>query len=386
MKKNIIWLFVSLSLSIQAQQTYGLLRTVGKTTDHDSFMATDSKENLYVVNSGCTCVQKYDSSGVYLLRFGTPGTGNGLFNSISDIAIDKDTVYVADKANTVQKFKMDGTFIARYSFGPPVGQVSGGVIPGSVYGMTVSNGSMFLLVVNQNVSMEIYKFTTGGVFQWSWLTQIYTTLVSAAPIQADGLGNIYVSISDSIIRRYSPDGTKLSDWKASFKKVTGIAFDVYNNCYVTDMFHPALTIEFKKFDPSGVFVTSAEYPMLELGDISNVKVEVSKAGYVYITDTDYYHGLVHVFTVGGVLQPPVVAGLMSAQETGFMLYPNPSNDKVYLKINEPARVVVSDSIGRVVYENNVSDLNFVLPDFVAGTYIVTIKCETGSSTKKLIKY
>ncbi len=61
-------------------------------------------------------VQAFTSSGQYVTRWGSSGSGDGLFNTPYGIAIDNSgNVYVADgKNNRVQVFDPDGKFLAKW--------------------------------------------------------------------------------------------------------------------------------------------------------------------------------------------------------------------------------------------------------------------------------
>lgn len=98
------------------------------------FIASDSQDNIYVVDRINNRVQKFNKNGTFITKWGSNngvpnedplenwGTGDGdLFLPVG-IAIDKDdNVYVSDTSNNrIQKFTSDGTFVEKW------GKFSGG--------------------------------------------------------------------------------------------------------------------------------------------------------------------------------------------------------------------------------------------------------------------
>ena len=77
-------------------------------------MAVDPLGNVYVTDK--THVQKLDSQGKFLTRWGTQGTGDGQFNLALALAIDlQNNVYVVDvNNNDVQKFDGSGKFLLKW--------------------------------------------------------------------------------------------------------------------------------------------------------------------------------------------------------------------------------------------------------------------------------
>ena len=61
-------------------------------------------------------IQKFDSNGTFITKWGSEGTGDGQFDSPHGIALDSSgNVYVVDYYNNrIQKFDSNGTFITRW--------------------------------------------------------------------------------------------------------------------------------------------------------------------------------------------------------------------------------------------------------------------------------
>lgn len=57
----------------------------------------DSSRNVYVTDSGNNRVQKFDSNGSFITKWGSVGTGNGQFDRPQGVAVDSSgNVYVSD--------------------------------------------------------------------------------------------------------------------------------------------------------------------------------------------------------------------------------------------------------------------------------------------------
>ena len=79
-------------------------------------VAIDSFGNVYVVDTFNFRVQKFDSNGTFITKWGSNGTSNGQFLHPHDVAVDSSgNVYVGDyHIPNVQKFDNNGTFITKW--------------------------------------------------------------------------------------------------------------------------------------------------------------------------------------------------------------------------------------------------------------------------------
>jgi DNA-binding beta-propeller fold protein YncE len=76
----------------------------------------NSSGNVYVADANNNRIQKFSSTGTFIRKWGSLGTGNGQFNSPIGIAVDSSGyVYVDDTSNNrIQKFSNTGTFIRKW--------------------------------------------------------------------------------------------------------------------------------------------------------------------------------------------------------------------------------------------------------------------------------
>ncbi|MGI0065951.1 MAG: hypothetical protein ACREA5_04525, partial [Nitrosotalea sp.] len=79
-------------------------------------IAIDSNDDVYVVDSGNSKINKFDSNWKLLRSWGNSGNGNGQFVHPNGIVVGSKYVYVADTGNArIQMFYKNGTFV--YSWG-----------------------------------------------------------------------------------------------------------------------------------------------------------------------------------------------------------------------------------------------------------------------------
>ncbi len=166
-----------------------------------NWIAVDSSGNVYISDERNARVQKFDSNGNFLAKWGSYGSGNGQFNWPEGIGVDSSgNVYVSDHQalghaeRRVQKFDSNGTFIAKWgSEGTGDGQFHGPM------GIAVdSSGYVYISDANtdfytHNDSMQ--KFDSNGNFiaKWGSYGSGNGQFNSPQGVAVDAGGKVYVA-------------------------------------------------------------------------------------------------------------------------------------------------------------------------------------------------
>lgn len=208
---------------------------------YDNFpdeLAIDSAGNVYVSDYNNQWVQKFTSSGTFITKWGTVGTGDGQFNHPEGIAIDSaSNVYVVDAGNNrTQKFTSTGAFITKWGTGGPGdGQFT------YPYSIAVDRaGNVYVVDRGNN---RVQKFRLDGTFVTTWGTMGSGNGQFQGPrgITVDGDGNIYVTdAGNNRIQKFTSNGRFITTWgtvgsgKGLLKNPLGIAVDGAGTVYVVD--------------------------------------------------------------------------------------------------------------------------------------------------------
>ena len=201
-------------------------------------VATDSSSNVYVADTNNNRIQKFNSTGGFLTKWGTSGSGNGQFTLPQGIATDSsDNVYVADTGNNrIQKFNSTGGFITAWgTAGTGDGQFT------SPSGVAVdSSGNVYVADPGNN---RIQKFDSSGTFITKWGSagtgngQFGTTL----DVATGSHGNVIVADgTNNRIQKFRPSGTFITTWgslgtgTSQFNGPSGVAVASTDHVYVVD--------------------------------------------------------------------------------------------------------------------------------------------------------
>lgn len=155
---------------------------------YPEFIAVDSEGNSYVGDLGNKRIQKFSSTGEYLIHWGQSGTLPGEFHYPSGIAVNDEFVYVADHdLHKIQKFYLNGTFADQWG--------SKGIDDGQFkypYGVAADSENVYVVDTG---NQRIQKFTSDGEFVLSFGTSGMGPgeFLTVLGIDIDDKGNVYVT-------------------------------------------------------------------------------------------------------------------------------------------------------------------------------------------------
>ncbi|TKB62680.1 MAG: hypothetical protein E8D48_07855 [Nitrospira sp.] len=218
-------------------------------------IACDGKGDVWVVDTNNHRVQKFDGKlGGYMMKFGSPGNGEGQFNAPWGIAVDRvrGYIYVVDSANfRVQKFDMSGEFIMAWgSFGNGDGQfyfprgVAVDQEDGTVYVVDMGNHRIQKFDTSTNVLPQLltkWGGSSAAGHASSALAQEAGQLRSPWGITVDGAGHLYVTdTGNHRIEKFDREGNFITQWggfgngDGQFNFPYGVAVDAKGSVFVVD--------------------------------------------------------------------------------------------------------------------------------------------------------
>ena len=313
MKKLLLALFLSVVLASLLIQPSVALAEFG--TGEGQFVnpmdvTVDSSGNVYVSDSFNYRIQKFDSDGGFLTKWGetniyglpASGSGNGAFDFPLGIAIDSSSnVFVADNNNKrIQKFTSEGVWLASWNSYDTNGQSNSFSNPSDV--AVDSSGNVFVLDSGfwPPPEYRIVKLDDEGEFitRWGLDGTDDGQIRTPTGIAVDSSGYVYVIDYwlDSIgwfyhhrIQKFDNDGNFEDRWDFEDGSANGelywpqrIAVDSSGNIYVADTVNHRI----QKFDSDGAW--DATWGSEGDGDgqfFHPQGIAVDSSGNIYVADT-----------------------------------------------------------------------------------------------------
>lgn len=262
-------------------------------------LAIDSSNGfVYVADLLNNRIQKFDTNGKYLSQWGSYGSGDGQFSHPGDVAISPwGEIFVADIDNArIQKFTPNATFISKWGvFGTEDSQFNH---PGDIAFESINN-TIFVADIDNN---RIQKFDSNGTFlsKWGSLGIENGQFNQPAGIAFDDINKIlYVAdTKNDRIQKFTPEGAFLSKWGTTgsgvgeLKRPTSIAVDPLNKVvYVADTNNQRI----QKFDLSGNFISTWGSQGVADGQFNRPSgIAFDSPNTVYVSDKE--NNIIQVFT------------------------------------------------------------------------------------------
>ncbi len=257
-----------------------VLQTSDMQSPSDNFprdIARDLAGNMYVIEwgGGNPQVEKFDSNGNFITKWGSYGTGDGQFSLPDSIEVDAaNRVYVADAVNgNIQKFDSNGNFISKWG---TIGSGMGEFGRHGLIDMRLAIDSQYNIYVSELGSTpndgtpihRVQKFTNTGTYlgQWGGIGTGNGTLTlnSAADIAIDDDDYVYIvddNGTNPVVKKFDVDGNYITEWGSvgsadgQFGETSNVRYidiDSNNDVFVAEISGPNRV---QKFDRYGNFLT-----------------------------------------------------------------------------------------------------------------------------------
>ena len=226
--------------------------------------------DMFVTSHGDSCVYVYDSSGRRKATIGKKGKGDLEFNQPYGIAISGDTVYVTDTHNkSVQSFTTSGKFLSKFgSYGSGTGQFA------YQRGISIDSEDRLYISDTNNNRIQVYRS------DWSFCCSIRGQVSGEAGFQKPyGVaiapdGNLFIAGHDSNnVAIYTPEGQFVRSFEV--QNPTGVTVDSTGFALVTTGANPGRV---SIFDLNGRLVHKVE------GLNCPCDVKISSDGSVWISE------------------------------------------------------------------------------------------------------
>ncbi|HEY5045203.1 MAG TPA: hypothetical protein VII53_05045 [Solirubrobacteraceae bacterium] len=290
-------------------------------------VAVDPASNdVYVVDSGNSRVEKFDSSGVFIDAFGadvggtgvnicttaclsgTSGSGDGQFSAPTGISVDSSgNVYVADSGNNrVEKFSSQGVYLSQITASDP-SCVQAFLDPTAV-ALAPASGTLYVADTGNNRVVKVDPATglCDGVFDSSIAAS--GTFNGPSGIATDSAGTIYVLDSGNArVEKFDSAGAFLSVLDSGGSPLAVAVDATSKDVYVADgFFSEGHIIE---YDSTGAVLATFGFGKVTEPRELTVNDALTK---VFVTNGGGFFSLPEVLIFGQTTLPHTVTGAASS--------------------------------------------------------------------------
>jgi serine/threonine protein kinase/sugar lactone lactonase YvrE len=202
-------------------------------------IATDDKGDVYIADTGNNRILHLSSAGAVVREVGGQGNAPGQFDAPTAVAVDgAHNVYVADSANhRIQKLGPEGRVLATWgTFGSGPGNFN------YPYGVDLDQqGNVYVADRNNN---RVVKLSRQGAPLATWPTDSNgaSALSNPSTVAVDSSGNVFVAgwASDRVqrVQKLSPTGALVTSWTIDGKNEAQLSlpyqidFDAHGDLHV----------------------------------------------------------------------------------------------------------------------------------------------------------
>jgi DNA-binding beta-propeller fold protein YncE len=261
-------------------------------------IAVDSDTYVYVADCDNNRIQKFDSYGNFITKWGSKGKEKGQFTPVGIAVSPEGHVFIADNYyNRIQIFDSSGQFINMWRDEGISEEICGRI---NIHELAVDFDENVYIPDTENGN-SIHKFDSNGKFIKEFLSRIFLSVsFSYGRIVIDQEGYIYVVHSshssdgsafnnashDFCIQKFDSTGKFVREWGSEgnkdgqFSSIVGLAIDSKGYIYTAD---PAAQ-RIQKFDSSGNFITRWGSEKPGDGKFKPTGIAVDSEGNVYTVD------------------------------------------------------------------------------------------------------
>lgn len=218
---------------------------------------TDSAGNIYIVDTYNSRIQKFDSNGNFLLKFGTNGSLDGEFNVPVGISLDSNgNIFVADSNNyRIQKFNSSGVYISQFGIsGSNDGEL---YAPNSVFIDTLDDNNIYVADTD-NHRVQKFSSSTSYVSQFGTLGSGDGQMNQPKDIIRRGSHLYVLEDSNNRVQKFDLNGDFVSKFgsfgssEGQFYQPEQIAFNSTGDIFVSDV------NRVQRFDSNGAYVSELQ--------------------------------------------------------------------------------------------------------------------------------